>query len=73
MGIIRFELKIEIYEFNSRKGLLVIALLFALFAGTMVLAYFKLVRISYALFVLTLLASAYWLKFHATTPLTIQL
>ncbi|UAB90805.1 hypothetical protein I5192_09150 [Ruegeria sp. SCSIO 43209] len=50
-----------------------IALLFALFAGTMVLAYFKLVRISYALFVLTLLASAYWLKFHATTPLTIQL
>ncbi|WP_254445635.1 MULTISPECIES: DUF5993 family protein [unclassified Ruegeria] len=50
-----------------------IALLFALFASSMTLAYLKLVRFSYAVFVLTLLMSAYWLKFHATTALSIQL
>ncbi len=50
-----------------------IALLFALFASAMALAYFKLVRSSYAIFVLALLISTYWLKFHATTPLSIQL
>lgn len=50
-----------------------IALLFLLFAGAMGLAYFKRVRLSYLVFVLTLMASTYWLKFHATTVLSIQL
>ncbi len=50
-----------------------IALLFALFTCALGLAYYNLVRLSYALFVVTLLASVYWLKFHATTPLSIQL
>ncbi|WP_298848697.1 DUF5993 family protein [uncultured Ruegeria sp.] len=50
-----------------------IALLFALFIATMGLNYFNLTRIGNALFFVTLALCVYWLKFHATTQLTIQL
>lgn len=50
-----------------------IALLFALFAVAMVLAWYKLQTAAYAVFGVTLLVSVYWLKFHATSALTIQL
>lgn len=50
-----------------------IALLFCLFAVAMGLAFFDLRRAAYAVFALGLAMSAYWLKFHATSQLTIQL
>lgn len=50
-----------------------IALLFALFAGAMCLAWVGRQSAATALFAATLLVSVYWLKFHATTALTIQL
>lgn len=50
-----------------------IALLFALFSVTMVLSYFAMPRLAYAVFAVTLIMSVYWLKFHATSQLTIQL
>ncbi|MCA0906347.1 MULTISPECIES: DUF5993 family protein [Ruegeria] len=50
-----------------------IALLFSLFIATMGLNYFKLTKAGNALFFVTLAMCIYWLKFHATTPLTIQL
>lgn len=50
-----------------------IALLFALLAAAMLLAWHDHWRWSYAVFTLTLLMSIYWLDYHATTPLTIRL
>ncbi|MBV1896974.1 MAG: hypothetical protein KUG70_10980 [Rhodobacteraceae bacterium] len=50
-----------------------IALLFVLFACAMALAWYNRVTVAYAVFGVTLLMSVYWLKFHATTALTIQL
>lgn len=50
-----------------------IALLFALLTAVMALNYFGLIRIGNAVFILTLALSVYWLKFHATSQLTIQL
>lgn len=50
-----------------------IALLFALFAIAMGLAYFYYLKTSFVVFGVTLLLSSYWLKFHATTQLTIEL
>ncbi len=50
-----------------------IALLFALFALAMILAYFNWQTTACLLFGATLLVSVYWLKFHATSVLTIQL
>ncbi|WP_170381405.1 DUF5993 family protein [Ruegeria atlantica] len=50
-----------------------IALLFALLTVTMGLNYFNLRTAANALFFITLALSVYWLKFHATSQLTIQL
>lgn len=50
-----------------------IALLFALLSLAMVLGYFGLPKVAYAVFAVTIVMSAYWLKFHATSQLTIQL
>lgn len=50
-----------------------IALLFALLTVTMGLNYFNMTRGATALFFITLALSVYWLKFHATSQLTIQL
>ncbi|MDA4846833.1 DUF5993 family protein [Hoeflea poritis] len=50
-----------------------IALLFALLAIAMVLAWIDHWRWSYILFGVTLLLSIYWLDYHATTPLKIIL
>ncbi|MEM7320875.1 MAG: DUF5993 family protein [Pseudomonadota bacterium] len=50
-----------------------IALLFASFSLAMVLGYFGLQKFGYALFAVTIAMSVYWLKFHATSQLTIQL
>ncbi len=50
-----------------------IALLFALLTAVMGLNYFKQTMAANALFFITLALSVYWLKFHATSQLTIQL
>ena len=50
-----------------------IAFLFALLAAAMGLAWWDMRRAAYLTFSAALLLSVYWLKFHATTPLTIQL
>jgi hypothetical protein len=50
-----------------------IALLFALLTATMGLNYFKMTTAANTLFFITLALSVYWLKFHATSQLTIQL
>jgi len=50
-----------------------IALLFALLTAAIGLAWIDRRRIAYAVFAATILLSIYWLKFHATSPLTIQL
>lgn len=50
-----------------------IALLFALLSVAMLLGYMRMPKIAYAVFGLTIVMSAYWLKFHATSQLTIQL
>ncbi|WP_162896778.1 DUF5993 family protein [Ruegeria sp. AD91A] len=50
-----------------------IALLFALLTATMALNYFNLTKAGNVLFFATLALCVYWLKFHATTQLTIQL
>ncbi|WP_171174506.1 MULTISPECIES: DUF5993 family protein [unclassified Ruegeria] len=50
-----------------------IALLFLLFTVTMGLNYFNLTKTGGLLFFATLALSIYWLKFHATSQLTIQL
>ncbi|MEM9498343.1 MAG: DUF5993 family protein [Pseudomonadota bacterium] len=50
-----------------------IALLFALLTLAMTLGYFNLRKLAYAVFAVTILISIYWLKFHATSQLTIQL
>jgi hypothetical protein len=50
-----------------------IALLFALLTAAMLLAYRQRITLAYALFGVAILLAAYWLKFHATSPLTIQL
>lgn len=50
-----------------------IALLFALLTATMGLNYFKMTMAANTLFFITLALSVYWLKFHATSQLTIQL
>ncbi len=50
-----------------------IAMLFALFSAAMVLSYFTMPRAAYTVFGVTLVISLYWLKFHATSQLTIQL
>ncbi|WP_172677873.1 DUF5993 family protein [Ruegeria sp. 6PALISEP08] len=50
-----------------------IALLFLLFTVTMGLNYFNLTKVGNVLFFATLALSIYWLKFHATSQLTIQL
>ncbi len=50
-----------------------IALLFALFACAMFLAWYERQNAAFVLFGITLLTSVYWLKFHATSVLTIQL
>ncbi|CUH43791.1 DUF5993 family protein [Ruegeria atlantica] len=50
-----------------------IALLFALLTATMGLNYYRQTTAANALFFFTLALSVYWLKFHATSQLTIQL
>jgi hypothetical protein len=50
-----------------------IALLFALFASAMCLAWYDRQNAAFILFGVTLLTSVYWFKFHATSVLTIQL
>lgn len=50
-----------------------IALLFSLLTLTMGLNYFGRTGIGTTLFLITLALSVYWLKFHATSVLTIQL
>ncbi len=50
-----------------------IALLFALLTAAMALAVYDRPAPAYALYAVTILASVYWLKFHATSALTIQL
>ncbi|MEP2030593.1 MAG: DUF5993 family protein [Paracoccaceae bacterium] len=50
-----------------------IALLFALFALAMGLAWYDRQTPALLVFGATMLMSVYWLKFHATSVLTIQL
>lgn len=50
-----------------------IALLFALFSVAMIASYFGVRKAAYAVFAATIVMSLYWLKFHATSELTIQL
>lgn len=50
-----------------------IALLFALLVVCMILSFFALNRVAYSVFAVTFLLSLYWLKYHATSVLTIQL
>ncbi|MCY6380441.1 DUF5993 family protein [Hoeflea prorocentri] len=50
-----------------------IALLFALLAIAMVLAWDDRWRWSFVVFAIVLVMSIYWLDFHATTPLKIKL
>lgn len=50
-----------------------IALLFALLTVVMGLNYFKRTKSANTLFFITLALSVYWLKFHATSQLSIQL
>lgn len=50
-----------------------IALLFALFATAMGLAWANRQTAALVVFGVTTLVSVYWLKFHATSVLTIQL
>lgn len=50
-----------------------IALLFLLLFIAMLVALRDHWRTSYILFTITILLGAYWLKFHATTPLKIIL
>ncbi|MDA7966535.1 DUF5993 family protein [Ruegeria sp.] len=50
-----------------------IALLFAVLTVTMGLNYYGRTTVANTLFFITLALSAYWLKFHATSQLTIQL
>jgi uncharacterized protein DUF5993 len=50
-----------------------IALLFVLFACAMALAWYNRLTVAHIVFAATLLFSVYWLKFHATSVLTIQL
>jgi hypothetical protein len=50
-----------------------IAFLFLLMTVAMIFAWRDHWRTSYGLFAITIVLSAYWLKFHATTPLSIIL
>jgi len=50
-----------------------IALLFALFASAMGLAWYRRLTAAYIVFGVATVVSVYWLKFHATSVLTIQL
>lgn len=50
-----------------------IALLFALLTVTMGLNYYRQTKAANILFFTTLALGVYWLKFHATSQLTIQL
>ena len=50
-----------------------IALLFALLTAVMGLNYYDHTKAANTLFFITLALSVYWLKFHATSHLTIQL
>ncbi|MCR9134907.1 MAG: DUF5993 family protein [Alphaproteobacteria bacterium] len=50
-----------------------IALLFLLIFLAMIFAWRDHWRTSYGLFAVTMLLSIYWLKYHATTPLSIVL
>ena len=50
-----------------------IALLFALLAVAMVLAWRDQWKWSYALFAVTMLLSIYWFDYHATSKLTVHL
>ncbi|WP_302478280.1 DUF5993 family protein [Ruegeria arenilitoris] len=50
-----------------------IALLFALLTAVMGLNYFGRTGIANTIFFITLALSVYWLKYHATSQLTIQL
>ncbi len=50
-----------------------IALLFTLLCLAMGLAWIGRVGMAYAVFAVTMVMSVYWLDFHATSQLTIQL
>jgi len=50
-----------------------IALLFALLTGSMLAAWKGRASWGYGLFAVAMVLSVYWLKFHATSTLTIQL
>lgn len=50
-----------------------IAFLFTMLSASMLLGYFGKVKAAYVVFAVSIVLSAYWLKFHSTTPLTIQL
>ncbi|MFC4270825.1 DUF5993 family protein [Sneathiella chungangensis] len=50
-----------------------IALLFLLLTLAMLAAWRDKWAVSYSLFAVTMGLSVYWLKFHATTPLAVQL
>ena len=49
------------------------ALIFMSFASAMGLAWYNRLTVAYIVFGVTLLVSVFWLKFHATSVLTIQL
>lgn len=50
-----------------------IALLFALLTAAMLLAYWRRIFWSYLISAVAIVLGAYWLSFHATTQLTINL
>jgi hypothetical protein len=50
-----------------------IALLFAMIAGAMGLAWYNRLKAAFAVFGVAIVVSVYWLNFHATSVLTIQL
>ena len=58
---------------TGRRDRAMIALLFALLTATMGLNFLGKRTAADALFFVTLAMSVYWLKFHATSELTIQL
>ncbi|EEX11086.1 hypothetical protein SL1157_3161 [Ruegeria lacuscaerulensis ITI-1157] len=69
----RLPLSRDLHHRTGREDRAMIALLFALLAAVMALNYFGRPRIGTAVFFFTLALSVYWLKYHATSQLSIQL
>lgn len=60
-------------EPGSLEDFVVIALQFSLVTAAMLLAYFELQKLAKLVFAGALLLAIFWLGFHATSPLNIQL